>query len=242
MRDFGRIPYDPIEDGALGQITNAAAKVYACLCAHNMQDHGRVNPGMRRIAKLTRLHISTVSDAVQQLESVGLIETPERKNGARITYTIVGTVRTEANGKPSKRSDAGERSPLPSVRVGANGTDADRSDSDARPFGFSPQSVRVGANERIEGESNKKAAAAVVDFLKSIGMAGKLLTDCSALDDLTVEQARAVYDQASRRPNVRHLPGLVGKMLLDGDRGVARSTKRKPEPRQNPKDMEVPAW
>lgn len=127
-------------------MTGAAAKVYLVLAAHNNKD-GCCRPGMRRIARLTGLHIGTVSEAVLQLEIAGLITTSERKNGASITYTMLGTVRPEANGNgEEKRSARGERSKI-AKQIDPS---PDRSGFEDRPFGFSSQTVRAQPNETEE--------------------------------------------------------------------------------------------
>lgn len=181
---FGKAPTELIASGAFAPLPPSAASVYLRLVAASK--NWQCSIGQRRIASDMGLHIDTVREAIKAMREAGIIESDDPGNGRRMTYIIL-----------TNRTGNSEGSP-PANRTG--------------------KSVHVQREQSIE----QKAAAAIVGYLKSIGMTGNLLTNCSALEDLTVEQARAVYGEVKRRPDVRNVIGLVGRMLLDGERGGVR--------------------
>jgi len=109
---FGRVPYQPIDAGAVASMKPADARVYLVLCAHGDQ-YWRACLGIRRIAQLAGVHIGTVSAAVCRLKTAGMIETNDPGNGSAYQYRILTnrsapcerlTVQRCANGKGGDRS------------------------------------------------------------------------------------------------------------------------------------------
>lgn len=105
---FGQIPLAPVQAGALRQVTDAHAKVYACLCAHNRGKHP-VTLSIESLIRLTGKGRGTVYRALAALEEIGLIS-DEKDDGIRVLSCP--TSGTSTNDQiPTSGTDAIETSP-----------------------------------------------------------------------------------------------------------------------------------
>ena len=72
-RQFGRVPYRPVNAGLIAQMKEADVRVYVVLCAH-LDETFTGSPGLDRIRKLSGLkHQSSVCRAIKRLEQLGAI-------------------------------------------------------------------------------------------------------------------------------------------------------------------------
>jgi hypothetical protein len=126
VTQFGRVPYEIINAGMIASLKAAASKVYLVLLAHT-DVNWETTVGLRRIARLTGIHVGSASRAVEELKTAGLIETNQPINGQGFHYRIT-----------TDRSPVGERSqnePFTGARTVddqtvhpcANGQNSDRS-------------------------------------------------------------------------------------------------------------------
>ena len=90
-----KLPFTQIENAIIEdpQITKAEMLVYLILCYHANNDTSQCWPGIKKIAKETRLSNNTVHTAIKGLEDKGYItkttrQNPDNKQNFTNLYTI----------------------------------------------------------------------------------------------------------------------------------------------------------
>lgn len=209
---FGRVPFDIVQSGAIKHLDAGELRVYIAIVAHVWNDKNTAWPGIDTIAQCAGCTDRTVRRNLSKLQDKGLIRISQGGGRHRSNvYTI------EQNPDALGVTLSPPETMTPSVS-GFRNPDTEKP-GHLRPEtrtsdGQNPDTLGV----RRRDEENAAAAADVFSFLQKVGLTGKLLASCSALGDLTIDQAEAVWTAA--RTKAKNNPaGLFGRMLLDGDRG-----------------------
>lgn len=246
---FGRVPFAPINGGAVRDMKGADAMVYLVLCAHSNAD-GLASVGVRRMADLTDLETGSVSRATQRLVAAGSLKVVTARRGIRTTYQIVRTVHpsvnsdvatsahTTVNGSsllrvhPSVNGGVGECSP-----VGYGGVHPRR----LKVFTSQPKSVHptVNVTERTEKQSSRTSAAAgrahnqeerepsrdVIAELTGAGVGEPKRSELARLPGITPELVRAARRDLAERG--KGTGALVLEIEARAEKAAATETKRR---------------
>lgn len=86
---FGKIPFRPVDAGAVAAMSPAGAKVYLVLTAHSRNWEASLS--LKRMADLAGISVRSVIRAVQHLERIGTIKRTKGNGRGRISsYRING--------------------------------------------------------------------------------------------------------------------------------------------------------